>query len=335
MKKREFWHSVAHQDREIFGLLVGRRFFRYLLVVLLFLILHGVLPLVWKGDDRWEVILHRVLLVVVVAAATAACNAVLLVISDAFKHSAKHGNRSIKGVIQVGQVVLFCVGLILVIAVLIDKSPKVLLAGLGASTAVLMLVFRDAIVGFVAGVQLTINDMVRIGDWVTLRDGSADGIVFEMTINTVKIRNWDNTIATVPPAALINDVFVNWRGMQEGGGRRVNKRILLDLSSLHFLSPLEVEALKPLVASAPTGTLTNAQLYRYYIETYLRGHSLVNADMDLIVSQKEPTAYGPPIQVYFFVRDKNWAEYERIQSDIFDHLLTIAPEFGVRLYQAE
>ena len=338
MKPIDTWRKIAFRDKEIFGLLKGRRFFRYIAIALLAMFTHLLLPWIWTTGGWPKVVTERVLLVLVVVATLLAVNSVLLVVADTFKRSTKHENRSIKGLIQVFQVLLFCVGIILVIAILMDKSPKTLIAGLGASTAVLMLVFRDAIVGFVSGVQLTMNDMVRIGDWITLKDGSADGVVTEMTINTVKIRNWDNTIATVPPSDLMNNVFFNWRGMQESGGRRVNKVILVDLHAIRFLSEREVVQLwKLLPPGVPreSEVLTNTQLYRIYIEHYLMQHPQVNPELDLIIAQKEPTAYGLPIQVYFFVRDKRWQHYERIQSDIFDHLLAVAPRFGVRLYQAE
>ena len=220
-----------------------------------------------------------------------------------------------------------------IVSILINKSPTVLFAGLGASAAVLMLIFKDTILGFVAGVQLSANDMLRIGDWIQLSDGSANGIVQEITLNTVKIQNWDNTISTIPPYTLVNTTFKNWRGMQESGGRRVDKTIKLDMNTLKRCTP-EMIARIPLLKDVDFREMpTNAHLYRIYIERYLRSHPIVNTKLELFVSQKEPTAYGLPIQVYFFLSDKVWREYEQIQSDIFDHLLVMSKEFDLKLYQ--
>ena len=248
-------------------------------------------------------------------------------------------NHPLKGVYQMIKLIVICVGVIIIISTLIDKDPVNILTGLGASAAILMLVFKDTIMGLVAGVQLSANDMLRIGDWIQLPNGVANGTVEEITLNTVKIRNWDETISTVPPYTLVNNSFQNWRGMQESGGRRVNKNIYLDMTTLKFCTPEDLDAIRknvPLMADyqpAEGEVPTNSQLYRIYIERYLRSLPVVNQDMDLIISQKEPTTYGVPIQVYFFSRNKVWREYERIQSDIFDHLLAIVGKFDLKLYQ--
>ena len=237
------------------------------------------------------------------------------------------------------QVVLFFVGGIVIVGVLIDKSPTALLTGLGASAAVLMLIFKDSILGFVAGVQLTQNNMVRLGDWIQMPDGSANGTVEEITLNTVKVRNWDNTITMIPPYTLVSSPFKNWRGMTESGGRRVDKMIRLDMDSLEIMTPDMTADLKKSVPLMRDYTPsdgehpTNSQLYRIYIEKYLRSHPVVAQNLDLIIAQREPSEFGLPIEVYFFLTDKVWNEYEKIQSDIFDHLLSMASEFGLKLYQ--
>jgi small-conductance mechanosensitive channel len=234
---------------------------------------------------------------------------------------------------------MFFIGGILIVSVLIDKSPATLFAGLGASAAVLMLVFKDSILGFVAGIQLSGNDMLRVGDWIQLSNGAANGIVTEITLNTVKIQNWDKTITTIPPYTLVNTTFQNWRGMQESGGRRVNKLIYLDLNTLKFCTPDFLERIKkeiPLMADyepAKGETPTNAQLYRVYVERYLEASPLVNTEMQMVIGQKEPTQFGVPVQVYFFMRNQVWREYERLQSDIFDHLLVMVQAFDLKLYQ--
>lgn len=248
-------------------------------------------------------------------------------------------NRPMKGFIQVLQVLLFFIGGIVIIAIIVNKSPASLFAGLGASAAILMLVFKDSILGFVAGIQLSANDMVRPGDWITLPSGAANGTVQEITLNTVKIQNFDNTISTVPPYTLVSSPFQNWRGMKESGGRRVMKNITLDLTTLQFCTPEMLDRYRkeiPLMADyqPEEGVVpTNSQVYRVYIERYLCSLPVVNQDLDLIISQKEATMYGVPIQVYFFSRNKVWKEYERIQSDIFDHLLAMVPKFDLKVYQ--
>ena len=295
---------------------------------------------VYDRGSRTLILLHKLDLIYLIVVFIIIANAILMTFLDLYSQSDKNKSHPLKGLVQGLQVVLFFIGGILIIAILIDKSPTVLLTSLGASAAVLMLVFKDSILGFVAGVQLSQNNMIRIGDWIQLPDGSANGVVEEITLNTVKVRNWDNTITTIPPYTLVSSPFKNWRGMQESGGRRVDKKIFLDMDSVEFCSEDMVsDILKnvPLMrgwkgdgtAEAPT----NSQLYRIYIGLYLSQHPLVAKKLDLIVAQREPCEFGLPIEVYFFLTDKVWNEFETIQSDIFDHLLAIAPEFGLRLYQ--
>ena len=318
-------------------LLVERKVVHHLLHVVPGVIIYLLLPLAFvKGKGMLD-FSQRVCAVYIIAAILLTLNALLLVGLDIYNSKEIRKNHPIRGLVQVFQVILFFLGGILIVATLIDKSPVTLFAGLGASAAVLMLVFKDSILGFVSGVQLSANDMLRIGDWVTLPNGTADGIVQEITLNTVKIQNWDNTITTIPPYTMVNSTFQNWRGMQESGGRRVDKRIWLDLDTLRFCTTDELEQIRkdiPLMADyQPDGQPTNSQVYRIYIERYLMSLPVVNQDLDLIIAQKEPTEHGLPIRVYFFSRVKAWKEYERIQSDIFDHLLAMAPRFGLKLYQ--
>ena len=268
------------------------------------------------------------------------CNSVLLALMDLYGRSEKSRNHPLKALFQGLQVALFFIGGIVVIAILIGKSPKVLLTGLGASAAVLMLIFKDSILGFVAGVQLSQNNMLRIGDWIQMPDGSANGTVEEITLNTVKVRNWDNTITMMPPYTLVSSPFKNWRGMSESGGRRVDKRIWIDITSVvtctdEFLANLKasVPLMKDYVVKDPR--VSNSQLYRVYIQLYLRSHPVVAQNLDLIIAQREQTEYGLPIEVYFFLTDKVWDSFEMIQSDIFDHLISMAPIFNLHLYQAE
>lgn len=320
-------------------LLMKRRVVHHLIHILPGILVYFLLPLAFVRGKEILDFSQKICAVYIIAAILFTINGLLLVMLDVYNARDKQKNHPMKGFVQVLQVLLFFIGGIVIIAVLVNKSPMTLFAGLGASAAVLMLVFKDSILGFVAGVQLSANDMLRIGDWIQLPNGVANGTVEEITLNTVKIRNWDETISTVPPYTLVNNSFQNWRGMQESGGRRVNKNIYLDMTTLKFCTPEDLDAIRknvPLMADyqpAEGEVPTNSQLYRIYIERYLRSLPVVNQDMDLIISQKEPTTYGVPIQVYFFSRNKVWREYERIQSDIFDHLLAIVGKFDLKLYQ--
>ena len=332
-------HYTKRAPHQWNTLLMKRRVVHHLIHILPGVLVYFLLPLAFVRGKEILDFSQKICAVYIIAAILFTINGLLLVMLDVYNARDKQKNRPMKGFVQVLQVLLFFIGGIVIIAVLVNKSPMTLFAGLGASAAVLMLVFKDSILGFVAGVQLSANDMLRIGDWIQLPNGVANGTVEEITLNTVKIRNWDETISTVPPYTLVNNSFQNWRGMQESGGRRVNKNIYLDMTTLKFCTPEDLDAIRknvPLMADyqpAEGEVPTNSQLYRIYIERYLRSLPVVNQDMDLIISQKEPTTYGVPIQVYFFSRNKVWREYERIQSDIFDHLLAIVGKFDLMLYQ--
>ena len=332
-------HYTKRAPHQWNTLLMKRSVVHHLIHILPGVLVYFLLPLAFVRGKEILDFSQKICAVYIIAAILFTINGLLLVMLDVYNARDKQKNRPMKGFVQVLQVLLFFIGGIVIIAVLVNKSPMTLFAGLGASAAVLMLVFKDSILGFVAGVQLSANDMLRIGDWIQLPNGVANGTVEEITLNTVKIRNWDETISTVPPYTLVNNSFQNWRGMQESGGRRVNKNIYLDMTTLKFCTPEDLDAIRknvPLMADyqpAEGEVPTNSQLYRIYIERYLRSLPVVNQDMDLIISQKEPTTYGVPIQVYFFSRNKVWREYERIQSDIFDHLLAIVGKFDLKLYQ--
>ena len=289
-------------------------------------------------------VLHRIDIIYMLIVVIMIANSLLLAFLDFYSTTDKNRKHPLLGLIQGLQVVLYFIGAIIIVAVAIDKSPTVLLTGLGASAAVLMLVFKDSILGFVAGVQLSQNNMIRLGDWIQMPDGSANGNVEEITLNTVKVRNWDNTLTMIPPYTLVTTPFKNWRGMQESGGRRSDKNIYIDVNTLEVCTPDMISDIRkavPLMDSfikslPPEGEsklTTNVQMYRIYIELYLRSNPDINTALDIIVTQKEATAYGLPIYVYFFTKEKAWAVYERKQSDIFDHIMTMASEFGLRLYQ--
>ena len=246
--------------------------------------------------------------------------------------------HTLKGFYQMLKLVAICVGTIIIISTLIGKNPLAILTGLGAGTAILMLVFQDTIKGFVAGIQLMANDMLRPGDWITMPKYGADGDVMEVTLTTVKVRNWDKTIVTVPPYALVNDSFQNWRGMFDIGGRRVKRSLNIDMNTVRFCTGREMAEFRKkswMEGFEETGNEeVNLYVFRHYVEYYLRHHPGVNQDMTMLVRQMQPTAQGMPIELYFFSADTAWLKYERLQAEVFDHLLATLPIFGLKVFQS-
>ena len=278
-----------------------------------------------------------------------------LAIYDTYEIAKK---RPIKGYVQVLTLLTYIFGGIVVVSLALERSPWGMLTGVGALTAVLLLIFRDTILSFIASIQLAFNDMVRVGDWIEMPKYGADGDVIDMALHTVKVQNWDKTIVTIPTYKLIEDSFKNWRGMSESGGRRIMRAIPLDQRSIRFLGAEEIEELsriqilKPYLDkklaelsehnerhgiddSVPVNgrRLTNVGTFRAYVAAYLNAHPKVNKDMTFLVRQLAPTPQGWPIQVYVFASDNAWIAYEAIQGDIFDHLLASVPFFGLRVFQ--
>jgi miniconductance mechanosensitive channel len=266
--------------------------------------------------------------------------------------------RPLKGFIQLVQIAVWIFGGVMIVAAVLNKSPLLLLSGFGAMTAILLLIFRDTILSLVASVQLTAQDMVRVGDWIEMPKFGADGDVIDVQLHTVKVQNWDKTITTIPTHRLISESFRNWRGMSESGGRRIKRAVHLDQSSIRFQTPEEVERFRRFVlledyidskekeladynkglpgqvdAEVNQRRLTNIGTFRAYTFNYLKHHPAIRQDMTLLVRQREPGPQGLPLEIYCFTNTTAWAEYENIQSDIFDHLLAIVPEFGLRVYQ--
>lgn len=248
----------------------------------------------------------------------------------------KTRNHTLQGVFQMLKIVAICIGAIIVASIIIDKDPMKLLAGLGASAAVLMLVFKDSIMGLVAGVQLSANDMLRPGDWITMPKYDADGCVIDVTLTTVKVRNWDNTISTIPPYALVSDSFQNWRGMWDSGGRRIKRSIFIDMNSIAFCSEKQKERLiaNGYLKENKNGKIVNLTAFREWLEEWIRNHPSVNKDMVTMVRQLQPTQQGLPLELYFFFNGINWVPYEHLQSEIFEYVLATIPEFGLRAFQA-
>ncbi len=266
--------------------------------------------------------------------------------------------RPIKGYIQVGKILVYIIGVLTLISVLIGQSPLILLGGLGAFSAVLLLVFKDAILGLVAGVQLSANDMLRPGDWISMPKYGADGTVTDITLTTIKIQNWDKTISTVPAYSLFTDSFKNWRGMEESGGRRIKRSVNIDMNSIRFctaemlekykqfqqivnyVKSTEVEMQKYNVEKKINTNVmvngrrqTNIGIFRAYLKEYLFNHPDIRSDMTFLIRHLQPTENGLPIEIYVFSRVQAWAEYEAIQADIFDHILSSIPEFDLSVFQ--
>lgn len=267
-------------------------------------------------------------------------------------------NKPIKGYLQLLKIIVFVVAAVLIVATLMDRSPLILLSGLGAMMAVLILVFQDTLLSLVASVQIGSNDMVRVGDWIEMPQQNADGDVIDIALHTIKVQNWDKTITTIPTKRLISDSFKNWRGMTEAGGRRIKRALCLDQHSVRFLGDEECTRMRNFallggyleekqkeidtwnadllgrgLAEVNTRRVTNLGTFRAYVEHYLRNHPGIHQEMTLLVRQLQPVSTGLPLEIYCFTNDIRWAQYESIQADIFDHLLAILAEFDLRVFQ--
>ncbi|HET6629190.1 MAG TPA: mechanosensitive ion channel domain-containing protein [Woeseiaceae bacterium] len=286
-----------------------------------------------------------------ISAALSAANRIYSV-----RPAARH--RPIKGFVQLAKIVVFIVAAVLIVAALIDRSPALLLTGFGAMTAVLLLVFRDTILGLVASVQLTAQDMVRVGDWIAMPRYNANGFVIDVALHTVTVQNWDKTVTTIPTHALISDSFTNWRGMYQAGGRRIKRSVFIDVESIRFLSDAEITHLRGFALlreyiagkeaeleewndriqgdggeAANQRRLTNIGTFRAYVSNYVKNHPGIHPDMTLMVRQLAPGPEGLPLEIYAFTRSTAWDAHEGTQGDIFDHLLAIISEFGLQLFQ--
>lgn len=250
--------------------------------------------------------------------------------------SEKTKDHTLQGVFQMLKIIVISIGAIVVVSIFFDKDPSNLLAGLGASAAILMLVFKDSILGLVAGIQLSANDMLRPGDWITMPKYDADGFVIDVTLTTVKVQNWDKTITTIPPYALVSDSFQNWRGMFNSGGRRVKRSIYIDSNSIRFCDGELKENLikKGLIKADDDRRQVNLTLFREWLEEWLRNHPAINQEMILLVRQLQPTAHGVPLELYFFSSDTAWISYEHLQAEIFEYLFAVLHEYGLKAFQS-
>lgn len=306
------------------------------------IILYFFTPLVFQGHPEALFYARKTILVWLIIVCVKLCLAVLdgLHIASTEETGLKH--HPLNGLTQMLKLIAICVGVIIGISALLDKNPAVILTGLGASAAVLMLVFKDTILGLVAGVQLSVNKMLKTGDWITIPTRNINGIVKHVALTTVKVQNYDNTIVTVPPYVLISESFQNWNSMQESGARRVMRSINIDMNTIRFCTPDEMRRYEDngwLDGMERSGdTEVNLRVFRHYLENYLVNHPriVVNDDkkMFLMIRQLQPTPQGLPIELYFFSSFTAWKPYEYMQADIFDHTIAIIKEFGLKIYQA-
>ena len=338
--------------------LLQRGAFRWLARLVSPLIVQYGIALVPGVSDRVEVVVGKAMFAALVLCVVMALNAALSAAEDVYRQTPASQQRSIKGVVQLTKLGLCLVGALVVIAAITGKQVGLLLSGLGARSAVLMLIFKDTILGFVAGVQLSSNDLLRVGDWIEMPQLHADGDVIDIALHTVKVRNWDKTVTSIPSWRLMSEPYKNWRGMQETGGRRIKRALHIDAASVHFLDETQVARLARLrlladylpskarevaqwnqalgeAAAVPANRrrLTNLGTFRAYAQAYLDGHPGIHHGLSCMVRQLDSGAQGIPLELYCFTATTAWAEYEGIQADIFEHLFALLPEFGLALFQ--
>ncbi len=340
--------------------LLSQGVFQRLVPMVPMLILHRGLILVPHLAEPMLVFLQRLLLALLILFGARSLSALLNAAHSIYQRYPIARGRPIKGYIQVSKLLLYLLTGILIIASLAGQSPWFFISGLGAMTAVIMLIFRDTILSFVAGIQLVNNDLVRVGDWIEMPQFNADGDVIDISLNAVRVQNWDSTVTVIPTHNFLDNAFKNWRNMFDTGGRRIKRSIYLDMGTIRFLTAAEIERFERFlllqdymqvkrqeiaewntancptdVADIPANTrhLTNIGTFRAYISAYLRRHPQIHQDRVFLIRQLQPGPQGLPIEIYVFTSDTRWVQYEGIQSDIFDHILAVAPEFGLRIFQ--
>ena len=338
--------------------LFNRRVFHRLAWSVSLIVVQSGLPLLGALSPDLTSFLQRLAGSLMVIVVLTALGAAIAAAGDIYERTTISRERPIKGFLQAGTLILYFLGAIVAVGILIDRSPWLLVSGLGVMASVVMLVFQDTILSFVAGTQLTTNKLIRVGDWIEMPEFGADGDVIDITLNTVMVQNFDRTVTAIPAHTFLKNSFKNWRGMQESGTRRIKRAMRVDMNTIRFLSEEEIGRFSRFVLLheymrakeveierynsehtpdpgfiANARRLTNIGTFRAYIVNYLRQHPGIAQNATFLVRQLEPTPQGLPLEIYVFTNTSVWAQYEGIQSDIFDHLLAIVPEFGLRLYQ--
>lgn len=322
------------------------------------MVIYVTAPLALAGYDNAIDFIAAAVQIYMILVGILVINAFLNAVLDIYRTFEVAREIPIKGFIQVAKIVICLIGGIFIVCILMKKTPLVFLSGLGALTAILLLIFRDAILGFVAGIQLITNKMLSRGDWIEMPKYGADGDVLDVALTTVKVQNWDKTITTIPTYALISNSFKNWRGMQESGGRRIKRCVYIDVNTIKLCSEEMLERFSKIQyiseyierkkeevtaynaeshvdeTSVVNGRrLSNIGTFRAYVIAYLKNHPMINQDMTFLVRQLAPTDHGLPLEIYVFCKDIVWANYEAIQADIFDHILAVVPEFDLKVFQ--
>ena len=351
-------HIIIRTETKWDDIFLERKVFDKLSHLAPAVVLYVMMPLVLEGYDRLIAFATCVVFVYMIIIGVLVIDSFLNAVHDIYLTMGVSKEIPIKSFIQILKVVIYFVAIIFIISAILNKTPLYFFSGLGALTAVLLLIFKDAILGFVAGIQLAANKMVSHGDWIEMPKYGADGDVLEVALTTVKVQNWDKTVTTIPTYALISESFKNWRGMQLSGGRRIKRSVYIDRNTIKFCTEEMIErfskiryiaeymvkkkkelaeynAAHQLDDSVPTNKrqLTNVGTFRAYVIAYLKNHPLINQEMTFLIRQLAPAENGLPLEIYVFCKDKIWANYEAIQSDIFDHMLAIVPEFDLKVFQ--
>lgn len=354
-----FFSRLATRSKSNFDdILVENKVPRNLAQIITLFVAYELIPGLFFKKPYWEIFFQKVILVVGIITLVWGVKRLLSSLKQYFKTLSNFKDKPIDSYIQVIMIFVWLTGLFAAVAIIFNISIIEFLAGLGTISAVIILVFRDTILGFVASIQVSVNDMVRIGDWITLMKYGADGTVIEINLATVKVRNFDNTISTIPTYALISDSFKNWRGMTESGGRRIKRSLFIKMDTVKFLTMrdfdklIRIERISDYLSSKVTDinhfneenkidksllvngrNLTNIGVYRKYIETYVENHSAINKDLTIMVRQLQPSSQGLPLEIYAFSKDKRWENYEYIIADIFDHAIAAIPYFDLELFE--
>ncbi len=360
---RRILNAVLNRVSRLTGIeflrhLSERRFPHYLAMIIPFSLVKGSIPIIFDHFPRTMVMVDKMVDIFLIFYVIWLVSSIVNAFTDTLRSRPSLADKPLDSYVQVVKIILYAIGFIVLFSILTGQKPGVILGGLGAASAILMLIFKDTILGFVASMQVSTNDMVRIGDWITMPKYGADGDVIQITLTTVKIRNFDKTITTIPPYSLVSDSFQNWRGMVETGGRRVKRSIYVKQSSIRFLSDEEVKELLKVQAisqyiiarsqeietyNQSVGAdkslalngrnLTNMGLFREYIKNWLSLHPDVHKEMLLLVRQLQPTSKGLPLELYFFTATTMWERYEDITSDVFDHVTAAAKFFSLELFE--
>ncbi len=350
---------AAKSSTKFDDFLVENKVLLYVSRIIPLILFINFIPVIFSGFPGWIEPMRKIVDIMLVVGWVYIIRGVFRSVRDSMRLKKGFEDKPLDSYLQVANIFLFFIGGILIFSLLSGKSPWAFIGAFGALSAILMLVFKDTILGFVASIQVSTNDMVRVGDWIEMPKYGADGDVVEINLNTVKVQNWDKTITTIPTYYLITDSFKNWRGMHASGGRRIKRAIYIKISSIRFLEETEIEKLSKIQILAPYITerqaeikkyndetkadrtmpvngrnMTNVGLFRQYINRMAKNHPAIRQDMTMLVRQLQPTEHGLPIELYMFVGDTRWAIYENVMSDIFDHLLSAIKYFGLEVFEA-